>query len=277
MKIVEVIIPVYKELPDKSELMSFKQCLNVLGRHPIVLVCPHKMILSEYEKIANDYNVDIRGERFDDYFFSSIEGYNRLMLSKEFYSRFKESKYILIYQLDAWVFKDELNYWCNEDHDYIGAPWFENYGSEEEGMKLTNEIGNGGFSLRKVQFCIDVLSWSYPILTPRGIIRRYRMRHNLLKTLIVFPNLFIQFLGFKNNLQYYILDSMLNEDVFWSLFKNDSWKNSSIPDAEKAIKFSIEKSPKYLSGLTGDELPFGCHAWERYAKDFWKSHMEDEY
>lgn len=30
----------------------------------------------------------------------------------------------MIYQLDAWVFNDELSSWCSLGYDYIGAPFF---------------------------------------------------------------------------------------------------------------------------------------------------------
>ena len=30
---------------------------------------------------------------------------------------------MLIYQLDAFVFQDDLAYWCQQNYDYIGAPW----------------------------------------------------------------------------------------------------------------------------------------------------------
>ena len=47
-----------------------------------------------------------------------------LMLSPFFYESFLDFKYVLIHQLDVFIFKDELNYWCNQNYDYIGAPWF---------------------------------------------------------------------------------------------------------------------------------------------------------
>ena len=59
---------------------------------------------------------------FNDTYFESIYGYNQLMLNVEFYEAFSK-KYILIYQTDAFIFKDDLNYWCEKDYDYIGAPW----------------------------------------------------------------------------------------------------------------------------------------------------------
>lgn len=62
------------------------------------------------------------------------------MLTKEFYLRFRQWEYLLIYQLDAYVFQDELMDWCNKGYDYIGAPF----------LKLNREVdwnncGNGGF------------------------------------------------------------------------------------------------------------------------------------
>ena len=93
------------------------------------------------------------------------------MLSAEFYERFLNSKYLLIYQLDAYVFKDELTAWCNRGFDYVGAPWtikkkYENpiykpvlaiksfiyklKGKPSRYAWLGNKVGNGGLSLRKV-------------------------------------------------------------------------------------------------------------------------------
>lgn len=93
---------------------------------------------------------------FHENYFKSIDGYNKLMLSPSFYKAFSNYEYILIYQLDAWVFKDELQHWCNQKYDYIGAPIYQN-------NKLIG-IGNGGFSLRKVDYCLKVLA--YPKFLP---------------------------------------------------------------------------------------------------------------
>lgn len=60
---------------------------------------------------------------FPDTYFKGIAGYNRLMMSPEFYETFAQWEYILIYQTDAWVFSDRLSEWCSKGYDYIGAPW----------------------------------------------------------------------------------------------------------------------------------------------------------
>jgi hypothetical protein len=44
-------------------------------------------------------------------------------LSEEFYQAFTDFEFMLIYQLDAFVFRDELADWCRSGYEYIGAPW----------------------------------------------------------------------------------------------------------------------------------------------------------
>ena len=69
----------------------------------------------------------------------TINDYNILLTSKSFYDNFK-SKYVLIFQTDSIIRRkidqDFFNY------DYVGAPWKGN-------CKAC--VGNGGFSLRKVE------------------------------------------------------------------------------------------------------------------------------
>ena len=101
-----VVIPVYKAIPGANELSSFKQCLKILGTHPVVLAAPQTLDTKLYDEVSNG---TVSVERFDDTYFKDLAGYNKLMLSATFYKRFAASRYILIYQLDAWIFRDELN------------------------------------------------------------------------------------------------------------------------------------------------------------------------
>lgn len=82
---VSVIIPIYRDIDD-FEIISLKQCLKVLGHYDCILVCPIGLDTTQVHKLANQYS--LREERFDKKFFINIEGYNQLMLSYEFYSRF---------------------------------------------------------------------------------------------------------------------------------------------------------------------------------------------
>src|SRR5476651_1552466 len=116
--LVAVVIPIYKKKPDSNELMSLKQCLSVLKNYPIIFLGPANLDTTVYQKLCN--STPFKMITFDEFYFGSIDGYNQLMLSPGFYKSFLDYKFILIYQLDAYVFKDELTYWCNQNYDFIG-------------------------------------------------------------------------------------------------------------------------------------------------------------
>ena len=114
-----IIIPIYQEKLSKTEEISLAQSIRILGSHPIVIIKPKSLNISHLQQ----QYPQISFENFDDTYFKGTLSYNRLMLSEEFYSRFLAYEYMLIYQLDAFVFRDELEYWCAKGYDYIGAPW----------------------------------------------------------------------------------------------------------------------------------------------------------
>lgn len=152
LKMVAVLIPVYKNELSMSELISLRQCKEILSRYPIILVVPETM---------NMENSELSGcpvERFPEYFFDGIAGYNQLMLSKEFYRRFELYEYILIYQLDAFVFFDRLLSFCELEYDYIGAPWLGGQRYIDGLERRYLYVGNGGFSLRKVKAFLEILN-----------------------------------------------------------------------------------------------------------------------
>jgi len=257
--LVRVIIPIYKLHPSKGEAISLAQCCKILGNYPITFIKPHS--LDPHFYISSSTQAKFNIESFDDEFFKNKCGYNRLMLSEEFYSRFLNTKYILIYQLDAFVFKDELELWCKKGYDYIGAPWLDyikksffkrikfsliskkHYRSNRKqpgsilptDMQFYKRVGNGGFSLRHVEKF-------YTICKEK-----------------------------KKMVEYYNAHSdhhYFNEDVFWSLEVNRKDKVLKIPDYKTALHFSFEQKPGYAFGITKGKLPFGCHAWDVFS-EFW--------
>lgn len=104
-ELVKIVIPVYKTDLNVYETISLNQVVHVFKDYTKIIIKPAsldiKVILGKYE---NQFDV----QDFDDDYFIDLVGYNSLMLSPEFYKRFLDSKYILIYQLDAFVFRDEL-------------------------------------------------------------------------------------------------------------------------------------------------------------------------
>lgn len=237
---VAVVIPIYKAALNALERISLRQCMKVLGRYPVRIVKPESLNL---ENLKEEFP-SIEFISFDDSFFKGTDSYNRLMISLQFYESFSGYEFILIYQLDAYVFRDELMHWCKKGFDYIGAPSLHREefdklpaGSENifaSALSGNRFVLNGGLSLRRVPAFLRYLK-IYNFFYPKWI-------------------------G--------------NEDMLFSqeatrlmpmkLFLN-------LPTWQEAMRFSFEKSPAATYEITGHELPFACHAWERYDPEFWNS------
>lgn len=268
MKTATVVIPLYKPEPDADERASLAQCCRILGRYPIVLVSPPELDLSPYAAIFEQHNVAFGHIPFDARFFSSIEGYNELMLDPAFYRAFAETEYMLIYQLDAWVFRDELSEWCAKGYDYIGAPWFSKSWMFSSRRKLFS-VGNGGFSLRRVRACIDVLEHKGSF--KKRWIDLFGRRHNyLIDHLRKLPFSLLRKIQFANTVDFFRAINLRREDMFWGLDTQGTNVPFRVAPLDEAIRFSFERHPSRLFERNGKQLPFGCHAWQRYDADFWK-------
>lgn len=267
-----IIIPVYKDKIDKHEEISFRQCCRILGKHRICLVTYTNCDCGMYCKIALQHSVTLWRENFPEDYFDSIDGYNKLMLSHEFYLRFKRYEYMLIYQLDAYVFRDELDSWCKKEYDYIGAPWFTGYKSISEGGKLWL-VGNGGLSLRRISTMIRLFSKMHPTLSFKKIMRRkQRVSDNIFRNIITS---FVRSIGYKNNIEYYKKLYVGNEDTFICQYLTSLGVDLKIATSEVAMYFSFEQNPSYLYSLTNNKLPFACHAWFKYEyNDFWNIYIK---
>jgi len=251
-----VIIPFYKNQHSAYEKMALQQCFKILSGHHIIAVKPYNLNLpAEVTQYPFSKMVS-----FDDDYFKDIQGYNRLMLSDKFYGEFLAYEYMLIYQLDAFVFEDELDFWCSRGIDYVGAPWIrakdypnvikavvscglqylaKRYNIKKHGLpskkQFDNTVGNGGFSLRKVRRFYDVC------IEYREVIEQY----NALNT------------------HHY------NEDAFWSIELNRKQKVIKIPGYKQALQFAFELAPARALKINQQQLPFGCHAWDLNI-DFWR-------
>ena len=161
-------MPAYRHLSD-DEKISMRQCVDVLGGHDIIVIHPERLDLTE--DLQSWQSVVVKALRNE--WFDGVKGYNSMLLSTEFYDLFSVYDYILIYQLDAYVFRNELDEWVAKGYDYIGAPWIIKRGlsyylfggwmqalhrklhpiGEGENMvhaHLAFSVGNGGLSLRRV-------------------------------------------------------------------------------------------------------------------------------
>ncbi len=268
-----IVIPVYKPDLTANESASLKQLLSVVPTHKIIFMCSKSFDLKNYISIIKLFDhIQIGIERFSGYYFSSVSSYNKLLLSANFYKRFTSYKFILLYQLDAWIFKDELDYWCEQDYDYIGAPWFEGFKNDEE--KQFIGAGNGGFSLRKVKSHIKVLTTFSYLVSPKNVIKtRLKEVHGIV-SFIQEAAAFLVDLSIKNNTYYLFNNYKLNEDFFWGDLVPSKFTWFKVADVRSAIKFSFECNPRKLYKLNNFQMPFGCHAWEKYEPDFWKDFIK---
>ena len=269
MNKVCIVIPIYKEFPTDWERASFCSALKVLTNYDMVIYTHKELNLEIYHNLARQFDKDLRVECFDKNYFSSVIGYNRLCLTVDFYKRVSTYEYMLIYQLDAWVFRDELEYWCNKGYDYIGAPFFTGFGTHESGAELW-AVGNGGFSLRKISFILTVLKYEHKISS------RVDFKNGFMGMI----KSGLKSLGIRNTIAYYVnrVYDHINEDYFFSDYiprKTDrEILKPYLPKPEEAARFAFECSPSYLYKLCGEKLPFGCHAFEKYEFDtFWKKHI----
>ncbi|MBK9992792.1 MAG: hypothetical protein IPP01_02075 [Saprospiraceae bacterium] len=145
-----IIVPVYKSKLSPVEEISFKQLINVLGNYDIYVVTHTNVNCTEFQNM----NPNLNFKYFESNYFESIKGYNQLCLSTEFYNAFKEYRYMLIAQLDTYIFKNEFNYWTEKNYDYIGAPWLKVNSKGhlfDLSRFLVDRVGNGGLSLRNIK------------------------------------------------------------------------------------------------------------------------------
>ena len=144
MNQLAIVIPVYRERLSKNETISLTQALRCFKNYNIFFLAPEGLKID-----CQDIN-SIKYEYFDPQYFKNVRTYSCLMLNSDVYKRFCKDKYILIYQLDAFVFRSGIEYFLYKNYDYIGAPTLEGMLKpyREEKVLFTQ---NGGFSLRRIE------------------------------------------------------------------------------------------------------------------------------
>jgi hypothetical protein len=235
MSRIAVLVPIYKTRFEPLEQFSVDYSLAVIAYRECCFLAPTGLDCAYY----NERYPGIRIEFFPAGFFESIDSYNRLLLSPDFYGRFIQYEFILILQPDAILIRDELDFWTAQPFDYIGAPW-------PDGVELTvwrdrfrddfrrrvrASVGNGGLSLRRVRKCLALLG--------------------------EFPETHAVF-----------LEAGTNEDSYFSLLGLLS-TDFVVPNEIIASRFSMELKPEFYFAVNGGRYPMGVHAWWTVQPKFW--------
>ncbi len=247
-----IVIPIYKVELTAIEKISLEKCIQNFNEYSIYFIQPNSL-----DSYRISFQNKIKTKKFDDRYFKGILGYNKLLLSNALYSAFEDYKFMLIYQLDCYVFSERLLYWANKNYDYIGAPWIasrntmvkkllSNFDSnnKKRRAKIFFHVGNGGFSLRKIK---------------------------------TFSHITKEFKGFiDKDLKRDPKDYKLMEDVFWSFRAPELYPEFKIPNYKKALKFSIDRKPQLALKENKNRLPFGCHGINKpKVIDFWKKNIPE--
>lgn len=248
---VSVVIITEKNILTPYEEISLNRALEVFSEFNKYLVISEK---TDPQNLLDTDKVSVI--KLPDSHFKSVKTYSSLLLSSFFYEHFIDSEHILIYQLDCFVFKNNLTDFLT--FDYIGAPWYNTQNHEAnaiirtllfrkplKSIKLTISwflrkkiaaVGNGGFSLRRVDKFIEITT------------------DNQIKKIISS--------WIKNERPY--------EDIFFSFMVPIFFADFKIADIATAAKFSFETYPQKCYALNNNELPVGCHAWAKHDIDFWR-------
>lgn len=245
MKKFCIVIPLYNENPEITEIFSLNRLNNVIKDkdYDVLLMMSNKFKVSQkYLDSLNDIK-NLDKITFDDKYFKNPASYSQLLISNDFYNKFSDYEYMLIYQTDCYLFRDEIEEWCNKGYDYIGAPIITQVKDWSLSLSGIPQVGNGGFSLRKISTFKDLTDSNGEFMT------YYKITDEQLK-----------------NVKY--------EDVWFCDFVYNKY-DFKVPSWLEAGTFSIDMNARvWYEKIKIDFLPMGCHAWPKNIRD-WKDKIEE--
>jgi hypothetical protein len=261
-KLVAVVVPLhYRNYLTSEEEISKRHLDHFLGAY------------DKYVAVADSLKVDFPGygiKKFKDKYFGSAEAYRKLTLSRHFYNAFREYKYILIYQLDCLVLSDQLTEWCEKDFDYIGAPWIK---GPDTPWVTEPAVGNSGFALHKVESFLKVFDSNELVVEPDRYWADFRGSHSRPAQVLNLPRKHLKKLKAFNGVECYMRRYRKNSDRFWSLEAKRFYPDFNIAPVDIALRFSFEVEPRRCFEMNNHSLPFGCHAWPKYDRQFWEPYL----
>ena len=245
----------------EAEEQSLKHLHHFLAPYDKYLIIPESLDFS----LPGLDNV-----RFSDRYFGSVDAHRSLLFSTEYYQAFSSYEFVLSYHLDALVFSDELQYWCDTGYDFIGPPWISHkdapyYGNSD----YEGKVGNGGFSLKRVSSFLKILESGAFAVDPDEYWRTHFANRSLARRMLNWPKKLKMRSHRYNNVRWELDNWNRNEDLFVADRARHYYPDFTIAPVDVALRFGFESVPRYCYELTSRKLPFGCHAWERYDPEFW--------
>ena len=237
-----IVIPIYLKKPTLSDIVSLKRLNSVIGnKYDIKVICPESLDITAYLSILNINEDNI--VRFDDKYFKSNETYSNLLTRYDFYNMFSDYDYMLIYQTDCYLIRDEIEKFCNLGYDYIGAPIVSNHAV----WKTVPTVGNGGLSLRKIETFKDILN-------PDGW----------------FAKEYWHIKGLKP-------ENIKIEDLYFCQLVYQYYDMNIPKYDEEAVEFSIDMNPNICMNILKKhniDFPMGIHAYPKNII-YWRNYISE--
>jgi hypothetical protein len=264
-----VVVPAYCEVLKDWERFAFLNNIRRLGKHTFALVVPQSMDCSQYVELAPSIEI----VRFPDDNFRSADSYSLLCLSDHFYAAFSAYRYLLICQLDAYIFSSEINHWISLDIDFVGGAVSKSDPQQNQFIRWINSL-NGGLSLRNVashrrvlksKNLVDCERLSFELHRDMAPTTAFMDRSPYYRAKLALHAFAARCRsGFKDLTSSEFITGLrtgqiLAEDQFWSRFAprfDPSFKVASLAEAKL---FSAQFSLDLTMSLFRQHPPFGCH------------------
>jgi len=268
---VAIVVPLSARdtlLPEEE--VSLRQLSHFLGRYDKYLVAPRGSTITR----DGFHTIGLDGK-----FFGSAAAHNKLVRRPEFYRLFQRYRYILVYHLDSLVLSDDLTRWCDAGWDFIGAPWLP---CPDTPWVTEPRVGNGGFALMKIESVLQVLDtryreepvsyWSDLLLANadrvRWLFRGLARLQRVCPRVRLIDRLVREWRISENPGAYGD-----NNDFFWSYHASRFVPTFKVAPVDEGLRFAFEAAPRLCFELNHHRLPFGCHAWTKFDREFWRPYL----
>lgn len=263
-KLVAIVVPIYRTELDATEKVALRALDRHLGCYDRFVVHPIGLMLPP--ELDGMTALPMSPRRFRD-----IGAYSAMLMSPDFYRRFSDYRYILIYQTDCLVFRDELRAWCEADFSYIGAPWLR---KDRDGTRRRYlAVGNGGLSLRHVGDHLRVLESRRLQLTGKSEQSR-RFFHSWRQGKRLIAHWLRSKLSRRPAAHTIRRHFDQAEDMFWAYYAPLLDENYTVAPVETALRFARERSADGDFPKSRADLPFGAHGWHKIDTARWLAFID---
>jgi hypothetical protein len=264
---------------NRYERISLQRHLTVLRKFDRYLLVPSSLKAAVRSDLLESFvdATDVRFHQVEDAWLDSHRSYNQLMLTLDFYAHYESYSHMLIAQLDAYTFDNQLVEWCQMPFSYIGAPIYK-FGSYWEDDTLC--MGNGGYSLRHVDSFIRALSKNPVIHRWSDLaeqLQPFNAKGKLVKIARYLPCWLRGFNRLRQDTNQLARWAGVNEDVCYakllpavdSAFKTAGYRDS----VHFCVDWHVERQLDFLNG----RLPFGAHGWWSWPENIkaWTPYIEE--